>query len=228
MRYVLWQPRAHSRNSVRYFALVLHFPQTYQCENPFCNISRETCAFWQQNKFGTEKSSNSKESSEHFPKSKAESKTRQNWLPIWHNFFLLTKNYFKIIIFEKLRISRVIPWKSPPFPKNLRVQNRLKITKTNSQGIMFVIISCQRAFKNYFDSLSAPFGTSWAPEAERPRELVPDSFRHFGPKGPQMTPVAGTERGVLYILASQRAQKVRTWRGSYSPKGMFPPSMMTS
>ena len=28
---------------------------------------------------------------------------------------LLTKNYFEIIIFEKLRISYVIPWKSPSF-----------------------------------------------------------------------------------------------------------------
>ena len=54
---------------------------------------------------------------------------------------LLTKNYSKIIIFEKLRISRV---KSPSLPKILRVQNRLKITKKNSQGIIFVIISCQR------------------------------------------------------------------------------------
>ena len=57
---------------------------------------------------------------------------------------LLTKNYSKIIIFEKLRISRVIPRKSPSFPKILTVQNRLKITKNNSQGIIFVIISCQR------------------------------------------------------------------------------------
>ena len=57
---------------------------------------------------------------------------------------LLTKNYSKIIIFEKLRISRVIPRKSPSFPKILRVQTRLKITKNNSQGIIFVIISCQK------------------------------------------------------------------------------------
>ena len=57
---------------------------------------------------------------------------------------LLTKHYSKIIIFEKLRISRVIPRKSPSFPKVLTVQNRLKITKNNSQGIIFGIISCQR------------------------------------------------------------------------------------
>ena len=54
----------------------------------------------------------------------------------------LTKNYSKIIIFEKLRISRVIPRESPSFPKILTVQSRLKITKNNSQGIIFVIISC--------------------------------------------------------------------------------------
>ena len=56
---------------------------------------------------------------------------------------LLIKNYSKIIIFEKLRISRVIPRKSPSFPKILTVQNRLKITKNDSQGIIFVIISCR-------------------------------------------------------------------------------------
>ena len=39
---------------------------------------------------------------------------------------------------------RVIPWKSPSFPKIWGVQNRLKITKNNSQGITFVPISCQR------------------------------------------------------------------------------------
>ena len=57
---------------------------------------------------------------------------------------LLTKNYSEIIIFEKLRISYVIPWKSPSFPEILKVRTPWKITKNNSQGIIFVIISCQR------------------------------------------------------------------------------------
>ena len=57
---------------------------------------------------------------------------------------LLTKNYSEIIIFEKLRISRVISGQSLSFPEILRVQFPSKITKNNSQGIIFVIISCQR------------------------------------------------------------------------------------
>ena len=42
---------------------------------------------------------------------------------------LLTKNYFEIMIFEKLRISRVISGKSPSFLEILRVQIPSKITK---------------------------------------------------------------------------------------------------
>ena len=72
---------------------------------------------------------------------------------------LLTKNYFQIIIFQKLRISRVIPRKGRYFPEILRVQTPSKITKNNSQGIIFVIISCQRVFFPYFHS-GTYFGTS--------------------------------------------------------------------
>ena len=57
---------------------------------------------------------------------------------------LLTKNYFEIIIFEKLRVSRVISGKSLSFSEILRGQIPSKITKNNSQGIICVIISCQR------------------------------------------------------------------------------------
>ena len=60
---------------------------------------------------------------------------------------LLTKNYSKIIIFGKLRISRVIPWKCLYFLDISRGQNASKITKNNSQGIIFVIISCQRVLR---------------------------------------------------------------------------------
>ena len=57
---------------------------------------------------------------------------------------LLTKNYFEKIIFEKLRISRVISGKSQSFPEMLRGQIPSKITKKYYQGIIFVTISCQR------------------------------------------------------------------------------------
>ena len=57
---------------------------------------------------------------------------------------VLTKIYSEIIIFENLRISYVIPRKSPSFQEISRVQNPSRITKNNSQGIIFVIISCQR------------------------------------------------------------------------------------
>ena len=63
---------------------------------------------------------------------------------------LLTRNYSKIIIIEKVRILYVIPRESPSFPKILRVLNRHKITNNNSQRIMFVIISCQRVRKGSF------------------------------------------------------------------------------
>ena len=62
----------------------------------------------------------------------------------------LTQNHClrKVIMkyyFEKLRISRVISGKeSLSFPEILRVQFPSKITKNNSRGIVFVIISCQR------------------------------------------------------------------------------------
>ena len=57
---------------------------------------------------------------------------------------LLTKSYFEIIIFEKLRTSRVISGKSLSFLDILRVQIPSKITKNNFQGIIFAIISRQR------------------------------------------------------------------------------------
>ena len=71
-------------------------------------------------------------------------RTPSTIVSLWHTKLVLTKNYFKINIFEKLRISRVIPWTSRSFPKNFGVQNRLTITKNNSQGIIFAILSCQR------------------------------------------------------------------------------------
>ena len=57
---------------------------------------------------------------------------------------LLAKNYFEIVIFLKLRISRAISRKSRSFPERSRVQIPSKITKNNSQGIIFAIFSCQR------------------------------------------------------------------------------------
>ena len=52
---------------------------------------------------------------------------------------LLTKNDF-----EKLRISHVIPLTSLFFPEISRARNSSKVTKNHSQGIILVIISCQR------------------------------------------------------------------------------------
>ena len=45
--------------------------------------------------------------------------------------------------------SRVISGKSLSFPEILRGQIPSKITKNNSQGIIFVIISCQRVIKGW-------------------------------------------------------------------------------
>ena len=53
----------------------------------------------------------------------------------------LRRNYFEIFIFEKFRISRVISGKNLSFREILRVQIPSKITNTNSQGVIFVIIS---------------------------------------------------------------------------------------
>ena len=43
-RAILSQPSQQSPNRVRYPPLVPSFTQTYQCDTPFCNISRDTCA----------------------------------------------------------------------------------------------------------------------------------------------------------------------------------------
>ena len=50
---------------------------------------------------------------------------------------LLTKNYSEIIIFGKLRISRVISWKCLYFMDISRARNPSKITKNNSPGNYF-------------------------------------------------------------------------------------------
>ena len=58
---------------------------------------------------------------------------------------LLAKDYSEINIFGKLRISRVIPGECLYFLDILRANNFSKIPKNNSQGVIFLIISCQRA-----------------------------------------------------------------------------------
>ena len=65
------------------------------------------------------------------------------WTTLWHKINT-HESYSEIVIFEKLRISYPIPWKSPPFPEILKVRTPSKITKNNSQGIIFVIILGQR------------------------------------------------------------------------------------
>ena len=69
-----------------------------------------------------------------------------NWLvrcTLWHKIITYEKLFWNNY-FEKLRIPRVISGKSLSFLEILRVQIPSKITKNNSQGIIFVIISCQR------------------------------------------------------------------------------------
>ena len=53
-------------------------------------------------------------------------------------------NDSEIIIVEKLRNSRAISGKSVSFQEILRAQIPSKITTTSSQGIIFVIVTCQR------------------------------------------------------------------------------------
>ena len=60
---------------------------------------------------------------------------------------LHTKIALKYLFLQKLRISPVIPWKYLPFLEILRAQHPSKITKNNSQGIHFAIISCQKIKK---------------------------------------------------------------------------------
>ena len=60
---------------------------------------------------------------------------------------LLTKHFCDIFLLQNLRIARVIPCKSLSFLEMLRVQNPLKITKTYSQGVIFVVISCQKTVR---------------------------------------------------------------------------------
>ena len=57
---------------------------------------------------------------------------------------LLTKNDSEIIIFVKITNFTRKSWKSLYFLEILRVPSDSKITKNNSQGINFVITSCQR------------------------------------------------------------------------------------
>ena len=80
---------------------------------------------------------------------------------------LLTKKYSEINIFEKLRISYVIPWKSPSFPEISTVQNPSRITKNNSQGIIFVILSCQRVPAETSENPADPRRTQQSPAEPR-------------------------------------------------------------
>ena len=60
------------------------------------------------------------------------------------------KNDSEITIVQKIMnfICNFMKKKSPSFPEILRVQNCSGTTKNNSQGILFVIISCQRVSVN--------------------------------------------------------------------------------
>ena len=62
---------------------------------------------------------------------------------LWHKIITYEKLFWNNN-FGKLRISRVIPWKCLSFLDISRARNASTIMKNNSQGIIFVIISCQR------------------------------------------------------------------------------------
>ena len=97
---------------------------------------------------------------------------------------LLTKNYSEIIIFEKLRISRVISGKSLSFPEILRVQIPSKITKNNSRGIIFVIISRRRVI-----SLSSLGSVAAVPTHNSRVSFVLETFAQLLPWAPHFWPV---------------------------------------
>ena len=62
----------------------------------------------------------------------------------------------------------------------MRVQNRLKITKNNCQGIIFVIISCQRVFlsiKKAFGSRCGAIGSCYGGGHRFPLRMHPFPFR---------------------------------------------------
>ena len=63
---------------------------------------------------------------------------------LWHKIITYEKLFWNNYFRKKLRISRVIPWKYLSFLDISRAQKPSEITKNNSQGIIFVIISCQR------------------------------------------------------------------------------------
>ena len=67
-----------------------------------------------------------------------------NSYTLWHKIVTYEKLFWNKYFRTKLRISRVIPWKWLSFLDILRAQSPSKITKKNSQGIIFAIVSCQR------------------------------------------------------------------------------------
>ena len=60
---------------------------------------------------------------------------------------LLTKNYSEIITFRKITNLTRIPWRCLSFLDISIRQNASRITKNNSQGILFATISCQRVLQ---------------------------------------------------------------------------------
>ena len=58
--------------------------------------------------------------------------TRSLAVPLTEEYYLRLQVYIirLILALHKLRISRVIPWESPPFPKSWRAHNCFKIMKT--------------------------------------------------------------------------------------------------
>ena len=110
---------------------------------------------------------------------------------------LLTKTCFEILIFKKLRISRVISRKS--------------LTKNNSQGIFFAINSCQRVAEVVCWHLNDP--NRWNARA-------PIWWPHIPGWLDTVTAIAHIAQYVLSAISSQWAWRSRQKaRYSGGPKG---------
>ena len=91
---------------------------------------------------------------------------------------LLMKNHSEIIIFVKITKFTRNSLKKSLFPGNCESVKGLKNYKKNSQGIIFVIISCQRvSFTSVFIVRSGAVTGSCDPVSRRlPRQHIPGTL----------------------------------------------------
>ena len=122
---------------------------------------------------------------------------------------LLTKHYSEIIIFRKLRISHAIPSKCLSFLDILRGQNASTITKNNSQGVAFVIISCQRVIVSIPDLLrilAAAFSSPFCGEKCPGKSLTNSSSLRN--KNPWRTSADWPGQPFAWIFGSQNPSRI--------------------